>query len=260
MADFDAQTGRKPHEELSAARCEADEIDLQAGLAGVTGIVAGARPVDDLLALVAGFAAHAIPATDGVGISMARFQHDAIEIHSATADFVSVIERAQFDELHEGPCITCMQSRRATVSGSLGSDSRWPHFGGRAARMSVHSVLALPLVVDGQVIGAINTRDAFGEHAVALGSRFAATAAVSVYNAQLLANARDRTEGLQHALTSRAVIDQAIGIIRARTGVDAEDAFKRLRQLSQSDNVKLTAIAERLVDEAVRRARARHRP
>lgn len=70
------------------------------------------------------------------------------------------------------------------------------------------------------MIGAINAyaknRDTFGEHAVRLGSQFAKPAAVSVHNAQLLANAQERTTRLQRALDSRAVIDQAIGIIRSR--------------------------------------------
>jgi ANTAR domain-containing protein len=114
------------------------------------------------------------------------------------------------------------------------------------------------------VIGAINTyaraRDAFGEHAVQLGSQFAGPAAVSVYNAQLLAGAHEQTKALQRALDSRAVIDQAIGIIRSRSGASAEEAFDRLIRMSQHENVKLHAIAERLVEEAVRRARARHRP
>ena len=131
----------------------------------------------------------------------------------------------------------------AVVSGSLGSDSRWPHFGGRVARMGVHSALSLPLVVGDQVIGAINSyaysRDAFGEHAVQLGSQFAGPAAVSVYNAQLLADAQERTKQLQRALGSRAVIDQAIGIIRSRSGGSAEEAFDRLARLSQAENVKL---------------------
>ena len=83
-------------------------------------------------------------------------------------------------------------------------------------------------------------------------------AAVSVYNAQLLAGARERTEQLQRALGSRAVIDQAIGIIRSRSGGSAEEAFDRLKQLSQADNVKLVVVAEQLVNEAVRRARARN--
>jgi GAF domain-containing protein len=156
-----------------------------------------------------------------------------------------------------------MQTQRTVVSGSLGSDSRWPRFGGRVARMRVHSALSLPLIVGDQVIGAINAyakgRDAFGEHAVQLGSQFAGTAAVSVYNAQLLAKAQERTSRLQRALDSRAVIDQAIGIIRSRSGGSADEAFERLTHISQTENIKLHAVAERLVDEAVRRARARHR-
>jgi len=130
--------------------------------------------------------------------------------------------------------------------------------------MAVHSALSLPLIVGEEVIGAINayarSRDAFGEHAVQLGSQFAGPAAVSVHNAQLLARAQERTKALQRALESRAVIDQAIGIIRSRSGVSAEVAFDRLTRLSQTENVRLHLVAERMVDEAVRRARARHRP
>lgn len=58
-------------------------------------------------------------------------------------------------------------------------------------------------------------------------------------------------------LASRAVIDQAIGIIRSRSGVSGEEAFARLTRISQSENVKLHIVAERLVEEAVRRAQAR---
>ena len=125
----------------------------------------------------------------------------------------------------------------------------------------MHSALSLPLVVGDEVIGAVNayanSRDAFGEHAVQLGAQFAGPAAVSVYNGQLLDHAQERTKQLQRALGTRAVIDQAIGIIRSRSGVSAEVAFDRLTRLSQAENVKLVVVAERLVDEAVRRARAR---
>ena len=54
------------------------------------------------------------------------------------------------------------------------------------------------------------------------------------------------------------MIDQAIGIIRSRSGDSAEEAFDRLVRMSQAENVKLRVVAERLVEEAVRRARARH--
>jgi GAF domain-containing protein len=268
MADYDAQPGRDSPVDtgLSEARREADEVDLHAGLAGVAEIVAGARGVIAVLGEVAELARRAIPGVDGVGVALvdASDGPPSIETWAVTAEFVEDIDKAQHMDVQEGPSVTCMQSRRPTVSGSLGSDSRWPHFGGRVARMGVHSALALPLLVGDQVIGAINTyayrRDAFGDHAVQLATQFAGPAAVSVYNGQLLECAQERTEHLQRALLNRAVIDQAIGIIRSRTGANAEEAFERLTRLSQSENVKLVVIAERLVDEAVRRARARQHP
>ena len=265
MVDYDAQNGRQPPEqpEPSAAQLEADEVELYAGLRGVAGLVAGARGVSELLGEVAEFAVKAIPGVDGAGVVLidASEGRPGVQKSASTVGFVDEIDRFQYDELGEGPGITCMQSRRATVSGSLGSDKRWPHFGGRVARMSVHSALSLPLMVGDAVIGAINSyansRDSFGERAVRLGSQFAGPAAVSIYNAQLLARARDRTEQLQRALDSRAVIDQAIGIIRSRSGVGAQVAFDRLIRMSQAENVKLHMVAERLVEEAVRRAQAR---
>jgi AmiR/NasT family two-component response regulator len=79
-----------------------------------------------------------------------------------------------------------------------------------------------------------------------------------VYNAKLMAETRETAAQLQKALVSRTVIDQAIGIVRARSGSTAEEAFGRLRQISQTENTKLHEVARRVVDDAVRRARARH--
>jgi GAF domain-containing protein len=265
LADFDTQPGRKapPVPELSSNQRAADEADLDAGIRGLAGIVTRAEGVIDLLADVADFAAQAIPGAEGASVALIDPTSgiSSVRTFAATALLVHEIDTVQYDLMNEGPCITCMQSRRPTVSGSLGSDSRWPHFGGRVARMQMHSALALPLIVGEQVIGSINAyakrRDAFAEYAVQLGSLFARPAAVSVYNAQLLADAHERALRLQRALDSRSVIDQAIGIIRSRSGDSAEDAFARLARISQAENVKLATIAQRLVEEAAGRARSR---
>jgi GAF domain-containing protein len=265
VADYDAQPDRDPplEPELSTAQREADDTDLHAGLTGIAGIIAGGRGVDELLGDVAEYAVRAIPGVDGASVTLIDMSGPMPRPHgwTATAPFAREIDVVQYERFDEGPCITCMQTLRPTVSGSLGSDSRWPHFGGRVARMGVHSVLALPLVIDTQVIGAINAysyaRDVFGDHAVQLGAQFAGPAAVSVYNAKLLTEARRRAEELQQALASRAVIDQAIGILRSRSGGSSEDAFDRLTRMSQTENLKLRVVAERLVDEAVKRVRAR---
>jgi AmiR/NasT family two-component response regulator len=81
-----------------------------------------------------------------------------------------------------------------------------------------------------------------------------------VHNAQILADALSLTAQLRKALSTRPVIDQAIGLIRGRTGRSAEDAFTQLRAMSQAEHRKLPDVAQQIVDEAVRRARARHKP
>ena len=63
---------------------------------------------------------------------------------------------------------------------------------------------------------------------------------------------------LQAALNARAVIDQAVGILMSRAGYSADEAFDRLRHMSQTQNTKLAVVARSIVDEAVRRARSRH--
>jgi GAF domain-containing protein len=138
----------------------------------------------------------------------------------------------------------------------------WPRFGPRVGRMGVHSALSLPLLLPDQVVGAINVyshdKDVFDERAVELGELFAKPAAVAVHNAHVLAQAMALTVQLQTALSTRPVIDQAIGLIRGRSGRSAEDAFAQLRAISQAEHRKLADVAQRIVDEAVRRARARH--
>jgi len=78
-----------------------------------------------------------------------------------------------------------------------------------------------------------------------------------VENAQILGQTQRLVSNLQAALTSRAVIDQAIGVIISRTGGTAEEAFDRIRRRSQAEHLKVSAIARQIVEVAARRARAR---
>lgn len=133
---------------------------------------------------------------------------------------------------------------------------------GRLGVHSVHSVLSLPLLLPERVVGAISVyahdRDVFDERVAEFGEMYAASAAVAVHNAQVLSHAVTLATQLQSALFSRAVIDQAIGLLRGRTGGTVDEAFARLRAISQCENIKLAVVAQRIVDEAVRRAHARH--
>jgi AmiR/NasT family two-component response regulator len=99
--------------------------------------------------------------------------------------------------------------------------------------------------------------DAFDEHAEHTAEVFSVPAAVSVLNAQLLNQSERVAAQLQAALISRPVIDQAVGILRSRSGDTAAEAFATLRQLSQRQHVKLAVLAGRIVEEAAATARAR---
>ena len=128
MADYDAQPGRLPpsEPEISRAQLESDDTDLNAGLTGLAGIVAGGRGVVDLLSDVAEFAAQAIPGVDGAGVTLMDTSQGTPQpdTWAATAQFVRDIDAVQYDTLHEGPCITCMQSRRPTVSAGVPASRR----------------------------------------------------------------------------------------------------------------------------------------
>lgn len=244
---------------------DADVADLRAGIDALAGLLAGSLALPELLAQVAAFTCRAIPGADGAAVTL--LQVDATDTTvaalAASAPFVAAIDEIQYVTLDEGPGITAAHDRRPVRSGSLGGEKKWPRFGPRVGRMGVHSVLALPLLLPDRVVGAITVyayaKDVFDDHAEELGELFAHPAAAAVHNAQVLTDALVLNAQLQRALSSRPVIDQAIGIIRARTGRTAEDAFVQLQGMSQSQHRKLADVATLVVDEAVRRAQARNK-
>jgi GAF domain-containing protein len=173
---------------------------------------------------------------------------------------VAEVDAIQYG-LEEGPCFTAVLHGRTVRSGALSGESQWPRFGPQVARLGVNSALSLPLLGPDGVVGALNIyahdKDAFSDHAAQIGELFAVPAAIAVLNAQVLPQAKRLAHQLQTALASHAVIDQALGILMSRADSTAEEAFDRLRQRSQADNVKLRDLAQHVVAEAVRQARTR---
>jgi AmiR/NasT family two-component response regulator len=54
---------------------------------------------------------------------------------------------------------------------------------------------------------------------------------------------------MQAAMQSRAVIDQARGIIMGRNRCSADEAFTILVTMSQRRNIKLRTLAQNIVDQ-----------
>jgi GAF domain-containing protein len=233
-----------------------DELD--ASLMGLSGLLTDQRPLRETLTEIAAFAVGAIPGAEGAGLTM--LDHDRPQTVVASADFVQAVDAIQYG-LGEGPCLLAVSTRQTQTSGSLSGEPRWPRFGPRVGRLGVHSVLSLPLLLTEQVVGALNVyarpKHAFSQEAVRIGELFARPAAVSVHNSQVLASTQRLAAQFEQALTSRSTIDQALGVLMSRTGATPDEAFARLRDLSQGQHQKLHQVAQTLLDEAVRRARAR---
>ena len=239
----------------------AEDIELQDSLSGLAQLGSSRLGLEELLTRVATYAVQAIPGADGAGLTL--LEDDRANTIVATDSFVSAVDDIQY-ALGQGPCISAAAEGVTVMSGSLGSDPRWTRFGGRVARLGVHSVVSLPLITPDGVVGAMNVyahaKNAFDDRASELGEIFALPAAIAVQNAQVLAQARRLAERLQVALETRGVIDRAVGIMMSRGGGSEHDALERLRTLSQHEHRKLVEVSRQVVDEAVRRATARQRP
>jgi GAF domain-containing protein len=244
------------------ARQDAESDDgLAAGLAGLSHLLAGTSSFDAYLGEVAKLAVLAVPGADGAGVTMIEAGRPDTIV--ASDPFVRDVDAIQY-RLGEGPCISAASTGKTVATGGLGEDELWPAFGPMAADLGIHSAISLPLVLDGEVLGALNVyayaHDAFDQSSRLVGELFAGPAAVALHNARVLDEARRTSAKLQVALDGRSTVDRAVGIVMSRSGHSADDAYLRLRLIGQREQLPLVEVAGRLVKEAVRHALARQQP
>jgi GAF domain-containing protein len=169
---------------------------------------------------------------------------------ASTAPLANELDGAQFGD-GDGPCMHAARTGELTEITDNRSDDRWPMYARRAVEHGYFSSLSVPLQVDHGVDGAINTyarkADAFDEESRSVAVRFAPYAAVAIANMQTYQHAREMADNLQAALETRAIIDQAKGILLERYKVTPEQAFHLLAQVSMRTNVKLRDVADGLV-------------
>ena len=141
----------------------------------------------------------------------------------------------------EGPCLSAFWEEETVVVDDLRQEQRWPVWRDKVADLGWRSMVGLRLFVADDSMGALNLYSrrphGFDAHSRALGQVFASHAAVAMKAA--IAEA-----GLERALVSRDVIGQAKGILMEREHLTGQQAFDRLRQLSNERNTKLRRLAE----------------
>lgn len=126
-------------------------------------------------------------------------------------------------------------------------DPRWPALTEQVAVHGLRSVSAVPVRVGEQAVGAFCLfwaeagLPAAEEDPVleALGRM----AAVGIVNRRHVATLDERADQLTQALESRVLIEQAKGMLAARSGLDVTGAFELMRSQARARRMTLAAIA-----------------
>lgn len=169
---------------------------------------------------------------------------------------VQSIEEEQY-RTGDGPGAEALREGRSAVISSMTGDGPHGAFREATAALGFRSALAIPLNAGPQLVGAL-TLYAREAHAFTLSTaaqldELAVHAAFTLRNNQAYRDARALSENLEQAMASRAVIEQAKGIIMATNGCTPDEAFGQLRQQSQHENVKVREIASEIVRRTQRR-------
>jgi GAF domain-containing protein len=201
-----------------------------------------------LLTRITGLATRAVPGADEASVTLVG----AGGAHTAafTGELALALDEVQYRQ-GLGPCLVAAATETTVQVSDMAAEDRWPHWAREALVTGAHSSLSIGLPMHEAVTGALNvyaTRPvAFSEDAVVLAQTFAGYAAVAMTNAHLYETQATLAHHMQAAMLSRAVIEQAKGIIMAQRRCTAEQAFATLSKISQNSNRKLRDVAAQLV-------------
>jgi GAF domain-containing protein len=227
--------------------------DPRTAFAELSKIMLGEEPLSATLAQVAELAKQTIPGAAEVSVTL--IQNERVESLVFTGPLASDLDERQY-EAGFGPCMDAALSGTTVVIEDTSDSPTYPDFGRAAYRKGITRTMSIGLPAQRRTIGALNVYamdgGAFDQTAQELALTFAGYAAVALANAGLYASTAQLAANLQRALESRAIIDQAKGILMARHGVSADEAFDMISRQSQLTNRKVRDIAAELAADAGR--------
>lgn len=166
------------------------------------------------------------------------------------------LDERQYEEGF-GPCTDAAATGSTIQVDTAASAQAYPDFARLAAAEGVAHILSVGLPVRQRVIGSLNlyctNPGGFSADSAALAETFAAYGALAVANLAVHESTPERAQQMENAIRTRAVIEQAKGVVMARQYCTPDQAFAVLRRLSMSRNERLSDVAARLV--AVTQAR-----
>jgi GAF domain-containing protein len=194
-----------------------------------------------------------VPGADMASVTVLR--GGTGETVASSSERVWAIDSDQY-AAGDGPCLEASRTGEVVRVGVEEAHERWPGFASSARAAGVASYLCHPLFIDEEFAGSLNLYSeqphGFSDFDVALLRLYITAASAAIANARRWAKARTLAEHLGKALDSRALIDQALGVLMTRRGITAEQAFDELSRESQNTNTKLRDLAARIVEGASR--------
>lgn len=221
-------------------------------LISLAGVVLVATDLPQTLGEICRIAVRAVPGAEGASVTTHR---EGAPAAVASDEWAQGLDETQFAE-HEGPCLDAFRTGNVFRVRDFTSDNRWPSYSEQAIARGAASMLSLPLSAQGNLIGALNfyarKPNAFDSEAASVGQVVAGHVGLASQVSAAFFKHRDLAEQLADAMKSRAVIEQAKGMLMARHSIDADAAFDMLRSYSQNSNRKLRDVAADIVDGATR--------
>jgi GAF domain-containing protein len=226
-----------------------DGPDPMRAFAELALIVVGAQPAEQTLRRVAELAKQTLPGVEDVSLTVVENGHPRSVVF--TGRLAVDLDERQY-ELGFGPCLDAAETGQTIIVASDDDNSPYREFGRVAGRAGVQHTVSVGLPLAQATIGGLNIYSInaapFSTGLVEHAEVFAGYAAVAVANVTSHAAVTHQAMHLQVAMESRAVIEQAKGIIMVRDRCSADDAFDMLRRISQQQNVKLRDLARAIVD------------
>ena len=209
------------------------------------------RTLDEVLGEITSLAKLGIPGADAVSITLLR--NDKAYTAAFDGEMALAADELQYERGY-GPCMDAGRGGVVLRVDDMTTETRWPDYVARLlAETPVRSSLSVPLPYQGATIGALNiysSRPAAFASPESLGAALEAAEviAVAVANADAHWQLGEQARNMRLAMDSRAVIEQAKGVLMAQRRLDAEQAFEVLREASQRYNRKLRDIATGIVE------------
>lgn len=143
-------------------------------------------------------------------------------------------------EGHDGPCLQAMRTGEVVQAHDLVTD-RWDGYPAVAVANGIRSVLSTPLIFNAASACALNlyaeTPGVCSETGQQLAVLLAGQAAIAVTAALRHYGEVTLSDHLRVALSSRLVIDQAIGIVMGQRRCTSHEAVATLRVVYQRGNI-----------------------